>query len=206
MKYIHILKRGILPSLFLLTVTSSFSQAYCLLRDPDREISRLYPDHDSKKSSVGKIDREVYDAVSQRLGTFTLYFSELGRHTMYVPHKEGKPMGLVHSRAVETSVGLFEVVWAYDLDLKVKDFTIQRCRSRHARKLESEEFRNQLKGKGFDEIRAMLSEDAKTITNKIDAPSRTEDLVAALLRNCLKTIAVSESAWKDEIKEYRTKL
>lgn len=136
----------------------------------------------------------------------TLYFSELGRYTMYVPHKEGKPVGLVHSRAVETKVGLFEVVWAYDLDLKVKDFTIQRCRSRHARKLESEDFRNQLRGKGFDEIRAMLSEDAKEISDKIDAPSRTEDLVAALLRNCLKTIAVSESAWGEEIKAYRAQL
>jgi hypothetical protein len=206
MNYLRILKSGLLPALFLLTVTSGFSQAYCLLRDPDREINRLYPDHDSKKSSVGKIDRKVYDEVSKRLGTFTLYFSELGRHTMYVPHKDGKPMGLVHSRAVETKVGLFEVVWAYDLDLKVKDFTIQRCRSRHARKLESEEFRKQLIGKDFDEIRAMLDKDAKEISDKIEAPSRTEDLVAALLRNCLKTIAVSESAWGEEIKTYRAQL
>ena len=197
----NITKHTITAAFFLLSVTSGFSQAYCLLRDPDREIEALYPEHDAKKSSVAKIDRAVYDAVTQRLGSFTLYFSELGRHTMYIPTKEGGALGLIHSRAVETKYGLFEVVWAYDLDLKVKDFRIQRCRSRSAKKLESDDFRAQLQGKGYDELRALLSEDAKSLAAGMNAPAGTEELVAALLRNCLKTIAVSEVAWGAEIQQ-----
>lgn len=205
MHLVTLLKCGILPAVFLLFVTSGFGQAYCLLRDPDREIEALFPDADSKRSSVGKIDRAVYDKVSERLGSFSLYFSELGRHTMYFPQKDGEPIGLLHSRAVETKYGLFEVVWAFDINLKVKDFSIQRCRSRSSRKLESDEFRAQFKGKGFDDLKTLISADAKTLTGGIKAPTGTEALVVALIKNGLKTIAVSEEAWAEDLAEIRKK-
>ena len=204
MHLFKLLKRGILPAFFLLFVTSGFSQAYCLLRDPDREIDAMFPEADSKKSAVGKIDRAVYDKVTERLGSFTLYFSELGRHTMYVPQKGGKALGLVHSRAVESKYGLLEVVWAFDTDLKVKDFSIQRCRSRSSRKLVTDDFRAQFKGKGFDDLKTMISADAKSLAGGIKAPAGTEALVVALIKNCLKTIAVSEEAWAEDLAKIRS--
>ena len=74
------------------------AQAYCGLRDPVRNIYRIYPEADAYRSIVRSVDKRTRTLVSERL-PFTLHFNELAKHTVYVAVKETLPVGLVHVRS-----------------------------------------------------------------------------------------------------------
>ena len=65
----------------------------------------------------------------------------------------------MHSRSESGKWGLNEIVWALDLNLDIVDFHFQRCRGKGCGAVESEPFKEQLLGKGYDDLITMVSDD-----------------------------------------------
>ena len=187
---------------FLLVAISDtlvLGQAYCALRDPETLIYDLYPDATSYKSIVRTVDESVRQHVASNL-PFSIHFNELGKHTLYIPVKDSKPLGIVHVRSEPSSYGLSEIVWSLTPNMEVRDFAFQRCRSRARHDVESDEFKRQIIGKRFNELKALLDGSGQRIAEgKLKVDEKSESLAEALIRSALKTIAVSRSAWKSDI-------
>ena len=136
-------------------MTPANSVAYCALRDPVTKIYALFPDASSYKSIVHKIDLATKEQVSAK-ASFSLHQDELGQHTLYIAMKDELPLGIIHSRSEVGLWGLIEIVWAFDFDLNVVDFTFQRCRESACKQIAALPFRHLLKGKSSSELTAML--------------------------------------------------
>jgi hypothetical protein len=176
-------------------------QAYCVLRDPVQQIAQLYPSS-TFKSLVGVVNSEARKKVGKRL-PYTLHFNELGQHTLYTINKNGKRIGYVHVRPEITKWGVMEVTWSLDLNLRVKDFLFQRCRNRRRNVLEAEDFKNQIVDKSFDELLAMLATDGYSLQEgALKLQDADKEFTAAVIRCALKTIAVSQIVWGDEINKH----
>lgn len=179
------------------------SQAYCALRDPVTAIHSFYPQKTSYRSIVRVVSRKNRDALSRELN-FTLHFSELGKHTLYVAFQEHRPIGLVHVRSEKGKWGLVEVTWALDLDLRVRGFQFQRCRSRQRGTLEDSAFAKQLVGKSLAGLKNMLSEDGQSLRHEgIEVPEGAEELALTVLRSAAKTVAVTQEAWARDLNYLR---
>ena len=177
----------------------SYGQAYCALRDPTKRIYESYPEATSYRSLVRTVDQEVRQYVSGLL-PFTIHFNELGRHTLYLPVNGDRPIGLVHARSEAGNWGLTEIVWSLSPDLIVEDFHFQRCRSRKRSVIERDAFKKQLIGKDFQQLKAMLSQDGKTLSSgKVTVSPNAQEMAAMVIRSALKTIAVTEFTWKQEL-------
>ncbi len=178
------------------------AQAFCALRDPVAQIFGLFEEADGYRSEVRTVEPSVLQTVSERLG-YGLHRSELGRHTVYVALREGHPLGVVHVRSERSRWGLVEVAWALDAELRVIDFAVQRCRSSLCKSVSGDAFRGLLRGRGFEEVAALVSKDGRRLSAEGASvggvPARAASLAAAVVRNGLKTIVVTESLWSDVI-------
>jgi len=181
----------------------ALGQAYCALRDPTRHIYQAFPDATSYKSIVHTVDEGVRRQVAAEL-PFTLHFNELGRHTVYLPVRGGRPLGLIHARSERGRWGLLEIVWSFSPTMQVTDYSFQRCRARNRAVIESEEFKSQLVGKRFEELRELLAADGASLeSSAIRVPAGTEEMALTLIRSALKTIAVTRLAWADDLRVIR---
>ena len=179
------------------------AQAFCALRDPNRQIYRLFPKATSYRSIVRTVGKDARREVGARL-PFNLHFNELGRHTLYVPMRGDEALGLVHGRSEAGRWGLVEVAWGLDFDLRVINYEFQRCRDRQRDALETEGVRRRLTGADFDALRAMLSEDGDELApGRLPVEPAAKDLALTVLRNVLKTIAATEAAWMDDLMALR---
>jgi len=195
--------------LFVVTLCSSSvmtstarGQAFCSLRDPVRQIQSIYPKA-SFETSVQVVDNEARAAVSRSL-PLELHFNELGQHTLYNVLINRSTVGLVHVRPEKYRYGIMEVLWAFDSDLRIHDFRMQRCRSANAKLIDRNEFRNQIVGKGFEGIRDLLVEDCSQLkAGKLRVGKSEEALAAAVLRCALKTLVVTRVVWKERVERLR---
>ena len=198
------MKRILVVKLMTLLTVSGISQsvqaqAYCALRDPVRQIGELFPGH-AYVSHVGVVTTEVRKEVGARL-PFTLHFNELGSHTLYTVAKDNTKVGYVHVRPEITRWGIMEITWSLDADLRVRDFAFQRCRNRRRAILESDDFKQQLRGKSFDELLKLLNGNGSNLrANGLNIDSQDTEFAAAIVRCALKTIAVTGVVWDDEVK------
>ena len=183
-----------LVCLALLGTTASTAVAgmpYCALRDPAQQIYKLFPEAQSYKSEVHTVDATVRDQVANEL-PFTLHERELGRHTIYVPVVEGQGAGVLHVRSEASEWGLVEVAWALDASLQVIDFNLQRCRGASCKQVDSEAFKNRLRGLGATELAALLDSDQQHLAEPLvglDGDGLV--LAATVIRSGMKTIAVT---------------
>jgi hypothetical protein len=185
-------------SLICLPATRVQSAApYCSLRDPAHQIFEMFPEATSYRSIVRVVDESARERVATLL-PFTLHQRELGQHTLYMSLAGDKPMGIVHVRTEPGPWGLVEIAWALDLRLRVVDFRFQRCRGDGCRELQSEATKSRLRGLGFDQLRALLSDDTAELKDPALAPGYAS-LATTLVRSALKTIAVTQIVWGTEI-------
>ena len=176
-------------SLAVLSIAEASAQAYCALRDPVGAIKKLNPEATGHRSIVRTIKGDDRREVGEKL-PFTLHFNELGKHTLYALVKGDTPVGIIHSRSEKGRWGMVEIVWHLDLDLKVQGFEFQRCRDRASKTIGRNTFVRQIRGKGFDELKALLSPDCKSLApGGITVPGNAADLAVVTLRSALKTIA-----------------
>lgn len=185
-----------------ITTSTAMGQAFCSLRDPVRQIQSIYPKA-SFETSVKVVDSEARVAVSRNL-PLELHFNELGQHTLYNVLVNRSTVGLVHVRPEKYRYGIMEVLWAFDSDLRIHDFRMQRCRSANANVIDRKAFRDQVIGRGFEGIRDLLVEDCSRLKpGKINIGQSEQALAAAVLRCALKTLVVTRVVWKNRVEQLR---
>jgi hypothetical protein len=173
--------------------------AYCALRDPLAALKTMYPDADSQHSMVSVIGPDTRDHVAESL-PFSLHFNELGKHTLYVVMQGTLPLGLIHTRSEPSAWGLVEIIWSLNTDLSIRDFQFQRCRSKHCMKLETPEFKAQLRGKSAQQLKDLISPDGQSIREgALKVPQGADALALSVLRSAMKTSVVTNHAWREEL-------
>jgi hypothetical protein len=175
------------------------AQGYCSLRSPQAKINALYPECRFYKTVIATIDEESRKDINKII-PFPLHYYELGRHNLYFINGDNKTNGLVHARSEESKWGLVEIVWSLNLDLTVKDFTFQRCRSRAKSTLLHDSFKKYLIGKNFYEILNLLG---KNNQSTIPIDDSAHELAQVVLESALKTIALTDLCWKKELAKIR---
>jgi hypothetical protein len=193
------LLQACLLSFACLVPLKAYPVAYCALRDPVFAIQTFYPGSSSFRSFLGTVGPDVRQVLTEKL-PHQLHFNEFGKHTLYVAYEGEQPVGLVHARTEKGDWGLDELVWSFNMDMTVHDFRFQRSRSRWRNEVQSPAFKQSLQGKGFEELRQMLSPDGASLAQRHPAlPQEAQGLAAMVVRSALKTIIVTESVWRREL-------
>lgn len=188
------MNRTLLALALSLIAHHAAAMAFCALRDPNQQIYAFFPQADGFRSLLEEVDQSVREGVRERL-PFTLHHRELGQHSLYVVLQDALPMGVVHVRSESSQYGLVEIAWALDLQLRIIDFSFQRCREAGCRTVESAQFKDALRGRGIDELKTYIDADGAIGAAAPDLLQQDSGLVAAVLRSALKTIAVTELVW-----------
>ncbi len=190
-------------TLLLFSFQYAYADAYCSLRDPVAQIQQLYPQKTNQLSIVKTVDSSTRNLVKLALPSNDLHFSELGRHTLYVAMQNTEALGYVHVRSEQSKWGLVEIIWALDKELKIKDFTFQRCRSPKKKLLNNKDFKNIFIGKSYKELKMLLSSDGITANNiLLDKAKNAHELASVVLRCALKTLLITEILWGEELKKF----
>jgi hypothetical protein len=195
----------ILSILLMLTLLSSnvSAIAYCSLRDPVSQIAKLYPQKTNQLSIVKTVDDSTRAQVKIALPSNDLHFSELGKHTLYIAMLGKNSLGYVHVRSEQSDWGLVEIVWAIDKELRISNFTFQRCRSPKNKKVaESIVFKDIFIGKNYQELKELLSNDGVTANKYVlDKAKNAPELANVVLRCALKSLLLTEILWGEELKK-----
>ncbi|MEO1036614.1 MAG: hypothetical protein AAFX44_13745 [Pseudomonadota bacterium] len=202
MKYVTLV--GMLAAMLL--APQNGSAAFCALRDPVQAINSLYPDSVGYKSIVRSIGADTRAAVDDRL-SFTLHFNELGRHTLYVPVDDTqRPIGIVHVRSELVGRSLVEITWSMSLDYEIVGMEFQRCRSVACRSAAISQLNELLRGKTLAEIEPLLAKLPATLKQiGVDVDSQEAAMVEASLRSAMKTLAVTEVGWHEDIGDLQSR-
>ena len=154
---------ALVPCLLAGELAAQRSEAFCALRDPDREIRLLAPAYEKHVSLVRTISKDARSQILEEV-PFAIHFDELGQHTLYVVLGEKREvLGYVHVRSESFSWGLVRIAWMMNTNLDITGYRFQRCRSRHRAELESEQTANQLIGKSPKALIAMLTPDGSAL-------------------------------------------
>lgn len=145
-----------LAAALTLAIAQAAPAANCSLRQPRRQIEQIFPDFTNIKSVDATIDKELKARIEAVLGS-ELSISDVGKHTAYIVLRDGVPIGIVHARTETGARGSIQLVWAMDLDMRIKDFRVQSSREKHTDVIESDAFREKLVGRNLAELRRLLT-------------------------------------------------
>lgn len=167
----------------------------CSLRNPDRQIFAMFPDATSYKSLVQAITPEIRADIEAALGS-PLRLRDVGKHTAYIALEGAVPLGFVHARAEIGKRGAMELVWAYDLDLTLIDFSVQRCRERKGDLIRSDSFRAKLVGTDLKGIRSFLTQGNQSVDlQALGLPDEAESIASTIVLCGATTRVVTEMAF-----------
>lgn len=190
------MQRFLITTYTLCCLAGLSAQADGQLQDTSQRIKDGFPKSDGHRVVVCAMTSRRHERVVREL-PFTLHFSE--DHTVLVPVRASRPLGIVHVRSESGEWGLVEIVWYLDMDLKIRDFSFQRCRSRARQQVGSREFRRQLAGKSLEQLLPLLSEDCLSLQPKaLEVATRSQSLAVIVVRSALKTILATRYAWGED--------
>ena len=192
--------RLLLFFILVLSPATALGQAYCSLRNPISAMQNSFPDFANFRSIVREVDATDRANILKTL-PFTIHENELGTHTLYTVHADnGDLMGIVHVRTERSRWGLTEIAWSFNSDLEIVGMHFQRSRDRNRKYIESEAFQKEIRGKNFDELRALLTKDGKAINEAVLViPKEGQELALSVIRSALKTISATQSVWNDSL-------
>jgi hypothetical protein len=171
---------------WVLPLSTAAGQAYCALRDPVRVLYEVYPEADKHRSLIRTITTADRFEIAQAL-PFTLLYDELGRHTLYITVRAGRPLGLLHVRSERGRYGLTEIAWALDLDARITGGLLQRCRDPELRAALGGQLLRRLSGADVADVLSLLAEEHWTAEERV------------LLRSAAKTAAVTQIVWNRDL-------
>ena len=174
------------------------AQSHCALRNPKQSVFQGFPAADGYRSIVRDVDENQRSLIEANL-PFRVHFNELGKHTLYVALRGKRPIGIVHARSEESRWGLVEIVWCFDLNMKVRSFRFQRVRSRHGAALEQSAFAEKLVGRDIEALRALLTAKGDLAEAARPVPKRADALALTVLQSSLKTIIVTRAVWAQQL-------
>jgi hypothetical protein len=183
--------------------TIGFAMPYCALRDPAHQLYDMFPVAKSYRSIVRAVDEKTRLAIGSEL-PFTLHSRELGQHTLYIPLDNQHPLGIVHVRSEASDWGLVEIAWAFDMQLRVRDFRFQRCRGTGCETLSNGPFIAAVRGRNLAQVKELLAMKDSELARAIPGLDALEyPLAETVLRSAAKTLAVTERVWGDDIAHLR---
>lgn len=182
----------------VLLSSDAWAIAYCSLRDPVGAISKMYPGYSSFETYVGTVTRQTREALRERLA-FEFHFDEFGRHSLYVVSVDERPEGLIHARSELGEWGMDEIVWALDLDLRVRNFVFQRSRNPSRRFLEDESFKSWLEGKSLDDLLELSGSNESPDRWGLDLPKKSWPLIQSVIRSATKAIVLTGQVWAEDL-------
>jgi hypothetical protein len=190
-----------LPTVFEPTLVRA---ANCALRNPDRQIHTMFPDHTSYRSVVATVDDPVRKEIEKQLGS-EVALNDLGKHTLYLVLKKKTPIGFIHARSEIGESGTVEIVWALDLDMNVKDFQIQRSRERQTATVKDDSFRRKMIGSDVYKLLGYLGKrNAEVDTKRLEVSEDAARITQTTVLCGAKCILVTENAFKDLV--FRSRL
>ncbi len=179
-----------------LTTTAAHA-SNCALRNPDRQIYDIFPDATTYRSVVELISLDHRSAIEKQLGS-SLAFGDLGKHTVYLVFRDGVPLGFIHARSEVGARGSVELVWAMDLDLRVKDFRVQRSREKHTDEVRADAFRSQLVGKSAEQLRSLMSDPSKAVeTAPLQVSTDAKQIAQLAVLSGTKTLIITDLAFRN---------
>lgn len=191
--------RAVFVALSMMICTDALAQANCALRNPDRQIYKIFPDASSYRTIVARVDDEKKKAIEAIVGS-SLARTDLGKHTIYVVLRDSVPIGFVHARMEIGMRGSIELVWALDLDLSIKAFSVQVSRERNTKAIESEEFKKKLVGRNLAAIKSLLSDGNHDVNlAELDLQSNAASIAHIVVLCALKTRVITEIAFADSV-------
>ena len=91
--------------------------------------------------------------------------------------------------------GSIELVWALDLDLNIKAFSVQVSRERNTKAIESDDFRSKLVGRNLSAIKALLSDGNHDVNlAALNLPSNAASIACFFLSSTLATMVRYDDA------------
>ena len=166
------------------------AQAYCNLRDPDRQISSIFPEVTSSTENIidyrkNRLNESVLEAIP-----FPFDESELGDHAMYSVYNRNKLVGTLEAISIQGRWGFSEIIVAYNGGGELLNFAFQRCRSKHKESVNNDEkFREELLGKSLDELVQIYLDKSK----HIDQSEKRRDDNVTLKMDVIKACIIAGS-------------
>ncbi|MBA2124494.1 hypothetical protein B9J78_06160 [bacterium Unc6] len=153
---------GFLPGLFsLILITSVSAQEVfiCVWRNPERTMTKIFPQAKDYRTVDIKISKEKLDIIEERLGSKLLP----GQREQYQYYEmigaKGNLLGHTIAAAQRGEFGVIEFIFGLDINRKINGIYIQRARERD-KEFKKREFLEQFMGKSLiDKIQ--LGEDIK---------------------------------------------
>lgn len=175
--------------LFIMAVPT-FAAVGCDLNDPDRDVTRFFPDSSGYKTTYVSIDKRggetMLRRVEKRLGDrfHGIYETIDVPYTIYEIHKGTRKIGYIHGVNQKGQFGGIQVFVALDPDGRIKSFYIQKMTSQWAKKLRDPAFGRQFAGmtlkdfESYDPATGKMADRVAEIRNP--APEAEEDFRASL--------------------------
>ena len=184
-KWLYVVPVFILWMLSPLLVESS-QAALCAFRNPDKNVYVLFPEATGYRSVVVKLDKKAQEKTEKYLGQ-KLDFDEVGEHTFYLILKDTDVIGMIRPHAERGRYGIVEMIWAFTINGKIKDYKIQRSRERGTDKVKREEFRRQFRGKTLKV--AFTEANSKKINSKLfKVPEKSERVCSVVAFSVKKNL------------------
>lgn len=150
-------------SLILTTLVSAQEVYICVWRNPERTMTRIFPEARDYKTVTKEISPKMREIIEERLGSQLLpgqretfqYYELLGGN--------GKLLGYIIAASQRGEFGVIEFVFGLDRTRRINGIYIQRARERD-REFRKKEFLEQFIGKSVQDVDKM--ELSKDITAK----------------------------------------
>lgn len=184
--------KTILASLLLIVVMAAPALAAvgCDLNDPDRDVTRLFPDSSGYKTSYVSIDKRggepLLRKVERRLGDrfHGIYETMDVPYTIYEIYAGKRRIGYIHGVNQKGQFGGIQVFVALDPEGRIRSFYIQKMTSQWAKKLRDPRFGRQFTGlalKDFDSYDPVSGKGTGRVAEiRNPAPEAETDFRAAL--------------------------
>jgi len=136
----------------LLAGGAAWGAVGCDLNDPDRDVSRLFPESTGYKTIYTSVQQrgggKLLAEIEAKLGDnfHGLYETIDNPYTIYEIYTNKKKLGYIHGVNQKGQFGGIQVFLALDLDGRIKAFYIQKMTSQYAGKLRDPKFGRQFVG------------------------------------------------------------
>ncbi len=172
----------------------------CALRDRTRSVYELYPESTAFSTFVGYFSLSQGKRLEKEVGV-DVRLADLGATTVCVPLIDTSPVGFLQARADLGELGLVELVWALDLDLRVREVRVQRSRETHSATIRDASFREQFVGKGLRDLVAWKNDPTTGVVASV--PKDARPLVTLFVESGIKAAAILSRTFDDEVRSAR---
>uniref|UniRef100_A0A7C3UWS9 FMN-binding protein n=1 Tax=candidate division WOR-3 bacterium TaxID=2052148 RepID=A0A7C3UWS9_UNCW3 len=139
--------RSIIILLGIFSLLGAQEAYICVWRNPERTMSKIFPDAFDYKTVNQKISAAKRDTIEERLKG-KLLPGQREVFTYYeLYNRDKKLLGYILAASQKGEYGAIEFIFGLDKDLKIKNIYIQRARERDT-EFKKKDFLNQFLGKG----------------------------------------------------------